>query len=96
MMENWKCPACGGECFPNKMHKCAKEPQSSIPSTELLAQAVKLLSLAQCPNCDGSGGTQISETECEQCQWCDEKNQLIARANAETQRPRKPQEGRGE
>lgn len=45
---------------------------------ELLENAVKLLEMAQCPNCDGSGGKQISETECEQCQWCDEKNKLIA------------------
>ena len=40
--------------------------------------AKMLLSMAGCPNCDGSGGKQISETECEQCQWCDEKNKLLA------------------
>lgn len=40
-------------------------------------QGKKLLGLAQCPNCDGSGAKQISETEIAQCQWCDERRQLL-------------------
>jgi DnaJ-class molecular chaperone len=73
---------------------------------ELLENAVALLKVATCPNCDGSGSTAVQtssrqfvtrdmasdaccpemegslysddEWEQQQCQWCDEKNRLIA------------------
>ena len=44
----------------------------------------RLLSVAICPDCDGSDGSggigrQVSETECaqEQCEWCDLKNKVL-------------------
>jgi len=81
-----------------------------------LAQALVLLTVAKCPNCDGSGAVQVrvgtrhyatremaldagdpslegslvsdDEWEVEQCQWCDERNQLLKkyaeRANEST------------
>ena len=63
----------------------------AIDSTPLLAAAVELLRVARCPNCDGCGFT-VRETggcdmdgendtrECvqEQCQWCFERNGLLA------------------
>lgn len=70
-----------------------------------LEQALVLLTMAKCPNCDGSGAVPVlvgtrqyatremaldagnpalegslvcdEEWEAEQCQWCDEKNQLL-------------------
>lgn len=50
---------------------------------ESLDDAVRLLEVAQCPNCDGSGGKQISETEWDQCLWCHEKEIAIARRHCE-------------
>jgi hypothetical protein len=35
---------------------------------------IVLLQVAVCPECDGSGGRQISENECAQCQWCFGRN----------------------
>ena len=66
-----------------------------IGTNRLLLRATKLLKVAICPACDGSGGiptnvltaeyetdsgTQYeSEVELEQCQWCDEKNIATSR-----------------
>lgn len=45
----------------------------------------KLLSVAKCPECDGSGSIlqQVGDDEWEQqqCQWCYEKNQLTNKDN---------------
>lgn len=42
-----------------------------------LAAYRKLLEIAKCPCCDGSGGYYDGDGGACQCQWCDEKNQLI-------------------
>jgi len=66
-----------------------KRSEMEITSTALLAEAIALLRVADCPNCDGSGGIprQVAEEqwELEQCQWCDELHSLLERytANAE-------------
>lgn len=38
-----------------------------------------LLSVAKCPNCDGSGGIRDSVTGClaEQCEWCAVREQAL-------------------
>jgi len=49
-----------------------------------IARATKLLELARCPDtdCDNNGtiAVRVSDDEWEpqQCQWCDEKRQLLA------------------
>ena len=42
------------------------------PSKQALDVSVFKKLKIHCPNCDGSGAKQISEDECEQCQWCHE------------------------
>lgn len=41
----------------------------------------RLVAHAECPNCDGSGGTPVqvgdNDWEQKQCQWCDERSKLI-------------------
>ena len=39
-----------------------------------------MLAIAKCPECDGSGVRQISETEAVQCQWCDERKLALSDA----------------
>ena len=39
-----------------------------------------MLAIAKCPECDGSGVRQISETEAVQCQWCDERKLALSAA----------------
>lgn len=46
-------------------------------------EVMKLLEYAVCPECDGSGATQISEDEIRQCQWCDEKKKAQALLGAD-------------
>ena len=59
---------------------------SLVRSNALLAEAIALLRVADCPNCDGSGGIprQVAEEqwELEQCQWCDELHSLLDRYTA--------------
>jgi hypothetical protein len=41
----------------------------------------KLLELAKCPDCDGSGSIphqfQDGEWDQQQCQWCDERSKMV-------------------
>jgi len=68
---------------------------SPVVSSALLAAAIGLLKIAKCPACDGSGAighevggcdpdgeNDIRECVWEQCQWCDERTQLIAQYTA--------------
>lgn len=41
-------------------------------------QMRKLLEVAVCPECDGSGGTQVAPDDWVQCQWCDERATLTS------------------
>ena len=56
-----------------------------------------LLSVAKCPNCDGSGAYTVETGGCdmdgendtrechqEQCQWCDERDALLANVEGQT------------
>ena len=56
---------------------------SFVRSDALLDEAIALLRVADCPNCDGSGGIprQVADEqwELEQCQWCDELHSLLER-----------------
>ena len=49
------------------------------PSRERI---IKLLEIAKCPNCEGSGvmgrTDNNGDVEWEQCQWCDERKKAIA------------------
>ena len=67
----------------------------AIDSTPLLAIAIGLLKVAKCPACDGAGaiGHEVGgcdpdgendtrEVVWEQCQWCDERAQLLAQCTA--------------
>lgn len=69
----------------------------AIDSTPLLAVAIGLLKVAKCPACDGSGaiGHEVGgcgpdgendTRECvwEQCQWCDERAQLLEQCTPNT------------
>ena len=81
---------------PEKTQDEAQE-RVAVSSTRLLDCAVQLLKVAACPNCDGCGFT-VHETggcgpdgendtrEChqEQCQWCDERNQLLSNYEAQS------------
>ena len=42
-----------------------------------IAELEKLLAIAECPCCDGSGGYYNGEDECCQCQWCYEKENIL-------------------
>lgn len=39
---------------------------------------IELLKVAHCPNCAGDGVIWLNENAIEQCQWCDEQNELIS------------------
>lgn len=69
----------------------------AIDSTPLLAVAIGLLKVAKCPACDGSGAIdhevggcgpdgENDTRECvlEQCQWCDERAQLLEQCTPNT------------
>ena len=43
------------------------------------ARLKALLTVAKCPECDGSGGRQISDDEAVQCRWCYERSLELAR-----------------
>lgn len=40
-------------------------------------KALKLLEMAKCPQCDGSGAIQTGEDDWHQCQWCDERKKEL-------------------
>jgi uncharacterized small protein (DUF1192 family) len=42
-----------------------------------------LLTVANCPECDGSGGRQISEDEAVQCRWCFERHMAVLEKGTE-------------
>ena len=42
----------------------------------ILKASAELISMAKCPDCDGSG-SYFSEDEEQQCRWCFESNQIL-------------------
>ena len=86
-----KCFAC--ETEPSEKTgtcECGGTRLPSVRSDSLLAEAIALLRVADCPNCDGSGGVprQVAEEqwELEQCQWYDELHSLFERYTANAER----------
>ena len=61
------------------------------PSRERI---IKLLEIAKCPNCEGSGvmgrTDNNGDVEWEQCQWCDERKKAIASELSERDKEQKP------
>ena len=78
------------KCFACETDECGGTRLPSVRSDSLLAEAIALLRVADCPNCDGSGGVprQVAEEqlELEQCQWCDELHSLFERYTANAPR----------
>lgn len=61
-------------------------PSASIPDSIVRAcnsfeDLAKLLKVAKCPCCDGSGGYYNNDGQPTQCQWCDETKKAIAKAS---------------
>lgn len=47
------------------------------------AELVKLLEVAECPQCDGTGVVYPSPGHIHQCQWCDERDAILAKHELE-------------
>lgn len=60
---------------------CEATSPASMQSVSTRELLIKLLEVATCPNCDGSGSIphQVSEDEweAEQCQWCAERDEVL-------------------
>lgn len=60
---------------------------NAIYNAKLMAVSPELYSLlevAACPCCDGSGAYYDGYGEVCQCQWCDERTKVIAKARGES------------
>lgn len=69
-----------------------RTPSATLPpEANQIATMIGLLRVAKCPACDGSGGIphQIHEDQwaLEQCQWCDERSQLVGATDDTAQKP---------
>ncbi len=47
------------------------------------AELVRSLKAAKCPQCDGSGAVQAGPDDICQCQWCHERDAILAKYEAE-------------
>ena len=63
-----------------KERDAALECEAALAAPELYV----LLEIAACPCCDGSGAYYDGYGEVCQCQWCDERTKVIAKARGES------------
>ena len=79
--EHGNCVNPGDESFGleyEPCNECLDEPNNRIAELEAENQNVKkLLELATCPQCDGSGAVPDGYDGCYQCQWCYEREQAL-------------------
>lgn len=66
--------------------------REGMNKTEMVMVSVprELLKVASCPCCDGSGGFYDGDGEACQCQWCFERNAILAQPVADEQAEQQP------